>query len=90
MKRQTFIGLALVLSLFAAGCAKTANPPAEPAVQSLAVVDWAAVWQAHPMAGEWEQTKKSRLAAEKAFSLKAELLRRQQGVQFFRTQPQAR
>ncbi len=78
MKRRTFICLALFLSLLFVGCAKTAKPPAEPPPPSIAVVDWNAVWRVHPLAGEQEQTKKDRQAAERAFELKAELLARQQ------------
>lgn len=69
------------LLLLVVGCGKTAKPSVEQTAPTIAVVDWQAVWQAHPQVKAWQQKHDARLAAEKAFRLKEQLLQQQR--QFF-------
>ena len=66
------------LLLLIVGCGKTTKTAVEQKAPVIAIVDWQAVWQAHPQAKQWQQKHDARLAAEKAFRLKEQLLHQQQ------------
>lgn len=80
MVRYIRIGTAffcILLLCVAVGCSRSGKQANEAKGPMIAVVDWGAVWQAHPLAKEWRQKQADRLAAQRALAFQDDLLQRQ-------------
>lgn len=70
-----FFCILLLGGLF--GCTHSAQPTTEPKKPMIAVVDWEAVLQAHPLAKQWRQKQADRLTAQRVLAFQDDLLQRQ-------------
>ena len=80
MMRYIRIGTAffcILLLCAVVGCSRSAKPANEAKGPMMAVVDWEAVWQAHPLAKQWRQKQADRLAAQRVLAFQDDLLQRQ-------------